>query len=100
MGGNGTAALPSGEVVKILGRPTGIRIVAGKGRDREIDILPLLMGDYPNSNPDEWRKEHGMGRIRYDGEIYKVELSWYYEPSVGIVRRRVKLDKGGNLFYD
>ena len=100
MGGNGKALLPGGEVVPLVGKPTNIRIVAGKGRNRQIDILPLLISKYPNSNPDEWRKEHGIGKIDYHGEIYTVELKWYYEKSVGVVNREVVPDAGGNIFRD
>ena len=92
--------LPNGERVRLAEgtRVTNVQVIAGKGRNREIDIVPLLLNAYPGTVEHEWKKVKGVGYIDYHGENYKVNLHWYEEPSVGRVEWKVKPDADGNWF--
>lgn len=92
--------LPNGEKVHLTEgtRVTNIQVIAGKGRNREIDIVPLLLDAYPGTIEHEWQKVKGVGYIDYHGESYKVNLHWYEEPSVGRVDWKIKPDADGNWF--
>jgi hypothetical protein len=79
-------------------RVTNIQVIAGKGRNREIDIVPLLLDAYPGTIEHEWQKVKGVGYVDYHGESYKVNLHWYEEPSVGRVDWKIKPDADGNWF--
>ena len=94
--------LPNGEKVGLTEgtRVTNVKVIAGKGRDREIDILPLLVDAYKGTQESEWQKVKGLGYVDYHGESYKAELHWYEEPSVGRVEWKVKPDADGNWFRD
>lgn len=94
--------LPNGEIVHLTEgtRVTNIEVIAGKGRNREIDELPVLIMKYPGSNETEWQKKKGIGFVDYNGESYKSRLHWYEEPSVGKVKWKVKPDADGNWFID
>ena len=94
--------LPNREVVHLTegSRVTNVRVIAGKGRNREIDELPILILRYPGTKEEEWQKVKGLGYVDYDGESYKAELHWYEEPSVGRVEWKVKPDADGNWFID
>ena len=81
-------------------RVTQVRTIAGNGRDRQIDIVDLLVDKYPGTSPEKWEKQKGMGYVDFEGESCLVELHWYYEPTVGRVKWKVKPDQGGNWFYD
>lgn len=41
----------------------------------------------------------GMGYVDFEGRSRLVELHWYYEPTVGRVKWKIKPDQGGNWFY-
>ena len=92
--------LPNGEKVHLTEgtRVTNVQVIAGKGRNREIDIVPLLLNAYPGTIEYEWQKVKGIGYIDYHGESYKVNLHWYEEPSVGRVEWKIKPDADGNWF--
>jgi SPP1 gp7 family putative phage head morphogenesis protein len=92
--------LPNGEKVRLAEgtRVTNIQVIAGKGRNREIDIVQLLLNAYPGTVEHEWQKVKGIGYVDYHGENYKVNLHWYQEPSVGRVEWKVKPDADGNWF--
>lgn len=81
-------------------RITNVQVIAGKGRNREIDIVPLLLTKYPGTKETEWQKVKGIGYIDYHGESYKAALHWYEELSVGRVEWKVKPDADGNWFID
>ena len=76
-------------------------IIAGKGRNRQIDIIDLLVAKYPEIDPYEWTKEKGFGYV-YDeyGEERKVELHWYQAPGVGRVEMKIKPLPGGEIYLD
>lgn len=92
--------LPNGEKVRLTegSRVTNVQVIAGKGRNREIDIVPLLLDRYPGTVEHEWQKLKGVGYIDYHGESYKVNLHWYEEPSVGRVEWKIKPDADGEWF--
>lgn len=94
--------LPNNEIVQLVEgtRVTNVQVIAGKGRNREIDVVPSLLLKYPGSLEAEWQKAKGVGYVDYYGEIYKAELHWYQEPSVGRVEWKVKPDADGNWFID
>lgn len=99
---NYNISLPNKEIVHLTegSRVTNVTVIAGKGRKREIDELPILIERYPGSSEKEWQKVKGLGYIDYNGESYKVELHWYQEPNVGRVEWKVKPDADGNWFIE
>ena len=94
--------LPNKEIIHLTEgtRVTNVQVIAGKGRNREIDIVALLTGKYPGTKEAEWQKVKGIGYVDYHGESYKADLHWYQEPSVGRVEWKVKPDADGNWFID
>jgi len=96
--------LPDGNITQLTEgtRITNIEVIAGKGKNRKIDIIDILVDKY-GGNPNEWQKIKGIGYIDdidNDGESCKTELHWYQEPVVGKVEWKIKLDKGGNWYVD
>lgn len=93
--------LPNKEIVHLTEgtRVTNIQTIAGKGRDREIDEIEILLERFGGS-ASEWQKKKGLGYVDYDGEIYHAELHWYEEPTVGKHKWKVKPDADGNWFID
>ncbi|MEE1356921.1 MAG: hypothetical protein UHG68_05070 [Clostridia bacterium] len=80
---------------------TNKKIIAGKGRDRQIDIEDLLNYKHPEATPGEWVKVKGIGSL-YDeyGEERKAELHWYENPTVsGKVDMKLK-PRNGALYID
>lgn len=72
-------------------------VMAGKGRNRQIDCIDYLLDKYPGTDPDQWTKEKGYGYIINEyGEEELVELHFYREPSVGMVEFKIKYDAYGN----
>lgn len=94
--------LPNREIVHLTEGTsvTNVNVIAGKGRNRKIDIVNVLLDRYPGTQESEWVKAKGVGYIDYDGESYKAELHWYEEPSVGRVEWKVKPDADGNWFIE
>lgn len=94
--------LPNREIVHLTEGTsvTHVNIIAGKGRNRKIDIVNVLLDRYPGTQESEWVKAKGVGYIDYDGESYKAELHWYEEPSIGRVEWKVKPDADGNWFIE
>ena len=75
-------------------------VMAGKGRDRQIDQLQFLLDKY-GGEPLEWTKEKGFGYVDDEfGESHYVELHWYQEPSVGIVRMKIKVQPDGRIYLE
>lgn len=74
-------------------------IMAGKGRERQIDAIDWLVSKY-GGNPEEWQKVKGFGYV-YDeyGEERKVELHWYENPECGKVEMKIK-ERNGELYID
>lgn len=70
-------------------RITNIKVIAGKGRDRQIDEIDNLLMRF-GGDPLEWQKKKGIGFVDMDGESYEAEVHWYEEPSVGRVKFKVK----------
>jgi hypothetical protein len=65
-------------------------VMAGKGRDRQIDCIDWLVDKY-GGDALEWTKEKGFGSVVDSyGETHEVELHWYQEPSVGKVEMKIK----------
>jgi hypothetical protein len=93
--------LPDGVIVYLSkgSKITDIKVIAGKGRDRAIDEIDMLVSKF-GGNPFEWQKMKGMGYIDYNGESEKVELHWYEEPSIGIIKMKVKPQKGGTWYVN
>lgn len=94
--------LPNKEIVHLTEGTsiTHVSVIAGKGRNRKIDMVDVLLDKYPGTQETEWVKAKGVGYIDYDGESYKTELHWYEEPSVGRVEWKVKPDGDGNWFIE
>lgn len=74
-------------------------IMAGKGRDRQIDCIDWLLDKY-GGDALQWTKEKGFGFVEDEyGEIHRVELHWYQEPSVGKVEMKLKY-RDGRAYLD
>ena len=76
-------------------------IIAGKGRNRQIDDIDWLMDKYPGDSEEHWTKEKGFGYV-YDeyGDKRRVELHWYQSPSNGRVEMKIKVQPGGEIYLD
>lgn len=75
-------------------------VMAGKGRDRQIDELQFLIDKY-GGNPLEWTKEKGFGYVDDEySESHHVELHWYQEPAVGKVKMKIKVQPDGRIYLD
>lgn len=70
-------------------RITNVKVIAGKGRDRQIDEIDNLVERF-GGNPFEWQKKKGIGYIEYYGESMRAEVHWYEEPEVGAVKFKLK----------
>lgn len=71
--------LPSGDFVHLAEgtRIYSTKVIAGKGRERQIDIEDVLIDKY-GGNAGQWQKIKGFGYIEDEyGEYQKVELHWY-----------------------
>lgn len=76
-------------------------IIAGRGRDRKIDIIDILMERYPGDEEWQWVKEKGFGYIYDDdGQARKVELHWYSSKSYDKVDMKIKPQYGGDIYLD
>lgn len=74
-------------------------IMAGHGRERQIDCIDWLIDKY-GGDALEWTKEKGYGIVEDEyGELRRVELHWYQEPSVGKVEMKIKV-KDGRWYLD
>lgn len=93
--------LPDGTYAQLTEgtRITNVKIIAGSGRERQIDMIQALLDRYPGTSETAWTKRKGIGYIDYLGESYKAELHWYEEPSVGRVEFKIKT-KNGAWFID
>lgn len=93
--------LPNKEIVHLTEgtRVTNIHTIAGKGRDRKIDEIEILLERF-GGTASEWQKKKGLGYVDYKGESYHAELHWYEEPKAGKHKWKVKPDADGNWFID
>ena len=93
--------LPNKEIVHLTEgtRITSVEVIAGKGRNRQIDEIDLLIDAYGGSEL-EWQKKKGKGYVDYEGESYLAELHWYEEPTAGRHKWKVKPDADGNWFIE
>lgn len=93
--------LPNNEIVHLTEgtRVTNIETIAGKGRNRQIDEIDILLDKHGGSEL-EWQKKKGLGYVDYEGESYHAELHWYEEPTVGKHEWKVKPDADGNWFIE
>lgn len=94
--------LPNSEIVHLTEgtKVTEVQVIAGKGRNRKIDVVHILIERYPGTKESEWQKAKGIGYVDYRGESYKAALHWYQEPTIGRVEWKVKPDAAGNWFFD
>ena len=94
--------LPNAEIIHLSEgtRVTNVQVIAGKGRNRKIDEVLILLERYPGSKESDWQKVKGIGYVDYQGESYRAALHWYQEQSVGKVEWKVKPDAAGNWFID
>ena len=92
---------PDGETFKLTegSRITDVKVIAGDGRVRKIDVVDKLVDEY-GGNPLKWKKCKGYGNIDVSGEDFLAELHWYEEPSVGRVAFKIKRQPGGNWFIN
>ena len=93
--------LPDGEIVHLTEgtRVTKIQVIAGKGRDRQIDEIDILLFKW-GGIAEQWQKKKGIGYVDYQGESYKANLHWYEEPTAGSHKWKVKPDADGNWFIE
>ena len=93
--------LPNKEIVHLTegSRITNIETIAGKGRNRQIDEIDILIEEFGGSAL-EWQKKKGLGYVDYEGESYRAELHWYEEPTAGRHKWKVKPDADGNWFIE
>lgn len=70
-------------------RITNVKVIAGKGRERQIDEIGNLLERF-GGDAFEWQKKKGIGYIEYYGESLRAEVHWYEEPSVGAVKFKLK----------
>ena len=74
-------------------------IMAGQGRERQIDCIDWLIDKY-GGDAVQWTKEKGFGFVADDfGEARMVELHWYQEPTVGKVEMKIK-ERDGRIYID
>ena len=94
--------LITGEDVN-LAEGTGIEkqtVIAGKGRNRQIDCIDRLLDEY-HGDMLEWKKMKGLGYIEDAyGELKRVELHWYEEPTVGKVEVNIKIQRDGTIYVE
>ena len=95
-------SLPDGSKTRLTpgSRITDVEVIAGRGRQRKIDIIDILSERYPGTSQELWQKKKGVGFVDYEGESYKTNLHWYEEPTVGRVEFKIKPDAAGNWFYE
>ena len=75
-------------------------VMAGKGRNRQIDELELLLDKY-GGDPLEWTKEKGFGFVDDEyGDSHYVELHWYQEPTAGKVKMKIKVQPDGRIYLE
>ena len=75
-------------------------VMAGKGRERQIDELQLLLDKY-GGDPLEWTKEKGFGYVDDEyGDSHYVELHWYQEPAAGKVKMKIKIQPDGRIYLE
>ncbi|MCL2095986.1 MAG: hypothetical protein FWH10_03690 [Oscillospiraceae bacterium] len=93
--------LPDGEIANLTEGSiiTNIEVIAGKGKNRKIDIADTLVGVF-GGEIYEWQKVKGIGYIDFGGISFKAELHWYQEPTIGKVWWKIKVDRGGNWFIN
>ncbi len=94
--------MPDGTEVPLVPgtRITNVETIGGKGRNRQIDEIDVLMYRFPGTKENEWMKKKGIGCIMYKGEQYRCSIHFYEEPSVGRVTFKLKPDAAGNWFYE
>ena len=74
-------------------------IMAGKGRERQIDCLDWLLDKY-GGDALQWTKEKGFGYVEDEyGDIHRVELHWYQAPGIGRVEMKIKY-RDGRAYLD
>ena len=75
-------------------------VMAGKGRNREIDEIQGLLDNY-GGDAVQWTIEKGYGYVEDEyGELHQVELHWYQEPTVGKVKMKIKVQPDGRIYLD
>lgn len=75
-------------------------VMAGKGRNRQIDELQFLLDKY-GGDPLEWTKEKGFGYVDDEyGDSHYVELHWYQEPTAGKVKMKIKVQPDGRIYLE
>lgn len=76
-------------------------IIAGAGRNRQIDEVDLLVDKYGGEGIN-WTKEKGFGYVDDEyGEQHKVELHWYQNPAVpGKHKMKIKVQPDGRIYLD
>ena len=90
---------PNGDIFNLAegSRITNVKVIAGAGRDRQIDVIESLLNKY-GGDPLKWTKCKGLGHVNVNGESVLAELHWYEEPSLGRVEFKIKPQPGGDLF--
>ena len=98
---------PEGTLARFDGwiKGYGKQIIAGKGSKRGIDEIDTLTSKYP-SGEAQWQKCKRPANVTImldattESERGIADLHWYEEPTIGVVKRKVKVDDyDGTWFY-
>ena len=78
-------------------RGSKVETIAGYGSDREIDDIDRIVNRF-GGLAKQWMKQKRKGIITTiddsgNEEFGVVDFHWYYEPSVGIIERKIKQDE-------
>lgn len=99
-GKNYRVSLPDGSEVPFTKgtRIENVKTIAGRGRDRQIDEVDVLVDKY-GGRADAWQKKKGIGYLDVDDESVKAEIHWYEEPTAGKHEFKTK-SHGGNWYIE
>lgn len=98
---NYDVSMPDGSITHFTEgtRIENIKTIAGKGRNRQIDMVDVLVDNYGGS-ASEWQKKKGLAYIDLEDESIKCEVHWYEEPTAGRHDFKVKPHNGEIEYHE
>lgn len=75
------------EKIKAGSKITNVKVIAGKGGNRKIDIVNFLVEKYPETTAKDWQKKIGFVELD-SGE--RIEAHWFEAPNVGKIMFKEK----------
>lgn len=98
---NYDVSMPDGSITHFTEgtRIENIKTIAGKGRNRQIDMVDVLVDNYGGS-ASEWQKKKGLAYIDLEDESVKCEVHWYEEPTAGRHDFKVKPHNGEIEYHE